>query len=440
MSRFLSTMISCSVVMSVISLIYLGALPYLRKRYSAKWLYYIWLMVIIGWIMPFRPYIGSIFKASIMPKTQQLQGGYKIYNQQLCNLPSQSSSKLHISFMLIMIIIWAMIAVGVVGFQVWRHAQFLKIVKRWSNNVEDSELLHHLSQLRYEIGIKHNVAIKTCPTVASPMMIGFFRPTILMPSVKISYDELDFILRHELYHLKRNDLWYKAIVLLSTALHWFNPVIYYVGKSIEVQCEISCDELLVKRTDFKQRKRYGETLIGAIRKGNNLHTALSTDFYSKEKVIRTRLVHIMDTTKKSAALIVLCLIFILVLGSGTVYGSNILDNSKTTQIINVDVKSLKKGQLAYIDGPYVLKAGDVIKYDITSNNMQNMYVDFIKKDSIQEGTDIRYQPLRGYIMGYPNCQSTVYKGLEGEFCVLVKFADLDAGNNIKGKIEIVRGE
>jgi beta-lactamase regulating signal transducer with metallopeptidase domain len=78
------------------------------------------------------------------------------------------------------------------------------------------------------------------------MLIGFFRPALLLPSAEITSDGLVLILRHELIHLKRHDLWYKALVLLATVIHWFNPVVYIMAKAIAAQCEISCDEQVLQ--------------------------------------------------------------------------------------------------------------------------------------------------------------------------------------------------
>lgn len=77
------------------------------------------------------------------------------------------------------------------------------------------------------------------------MLVGFFHPAILLPPVKFAGDELSLILKHELIHFKRHDLWYKALILEATALHWFNPVVYLMAKAAAVQCEISCDALVL---------------------------------------------------------------------------------------------------------------------------------------------------------------------------------------------------
>lgn len=72
-------------------------------------------------------------------------------------------------------------------------------------------------------------------------------------------------------------MWYKALVLLATAVHWFNPVVYMMAKAIAAQCEISCDEQVLRGSSFRQRREYGEAVIGIIKDGARLQTALSTN-------------------------------------------------------------------------------------------------------------------------------------------------------------------
>ncbi len=43
MQQLLITLFECSFPMSIISLAYMTATPFLSKRYAAKWLYYGWL-------------------------------------------------------------------------------------------------------------------------------------------------------------------------------------------------------------------------------------------------------------------------------------------------------------------------------------------------------------------------------------------------------------
>jgi hypothetical protein len=55
MQNFIMTLFVCSVVMSVIALFYMAIDPLLAKRYSEKGRYYVWLIILAGLIIPFRP-------------------------------------------------------------------------------------------------------------------------------------------------------------------------------------------------------------------------------------------------------------------------------------------------------------------------------------------------------------------------------------------------
>lgn len=52
MQVFIALLLQCSVSMSVVSLVWMGLLPFLSRRYEAKWLYGICLLLFIGWMIP----------------------------------------------------------------------------------------------------------------------------------------------------------------------------------------------------------------------------------------------------------------------------------------------------------------------------------------------------------------------------------------------------
>lgn len=58
--------------------------------------------------------------------------------------------------------------------------------------------------------------------VDTPMTLGLLRPVIVLPP-EVPEADLPLILRHELCHIRRRDLWYKGVMLLANAVHWFTP-------------------------------------------------------------------------------------------------------------------------------------------------------------------------------------------------------------------------
>jgi hypothetical protein len=154
------------------------------------------------------------------------------------------------------------------------------------------------------------------------MMIGLIKPRILLPTVEMERNELRFILTHELVHYKRKDLLYKYLVLMATALHWFNPVVYLMAKSINALCETSCDAEILRSADVETRQSYGEAIIGVVQYQSKMKTALSTTFYGGKKGMKKRIASVMDTQSKKLGTVIISLVLVATLCTGFVFTTN----------------------------------------------------------------------------------------------------------------------
>ncbi|WP_347488607.1 M56 family metallopeptidase [Desulfoscipio sp. XC116] len=317
MQTFLTALLQCSVSMSLVTLAYMAIHPILSKRYTARWRYIVWLVIAAGWMFPFRPRIDLSFLPMQMPD-MPVTPVQPITNAipPMANAGDIVNAPATIPLWWVLAAIWILGVVIVVLYHTLRHGRFMKMVRRWSEPVTDLESLGILDSLKSQIGIKTQVGLNVCQSITSPMLVSLFHPAILLPPVKIAGAELSLILKHELIHFKRHDLCYKALILAATALHWFNPVVYLMAKATAVQCEISCDALVLQGADFHQRKQYGETIIGVVRNGAKLRTALSTNFYGGKKDMKNRIYSIMDTKQKRAGVAIFCIVLIGILTTG----------------------------------------------------------------------------------------------------------------------------
>jgi bla regulator protein BlaR1 len=324
MQGFFATLLQCSVSMSLVTLVYATLLPLLSKRYAAQWNYMIWLLIAAGWIFPFRPRIDLLFLPVQMPDIPVTIVQSSIHAIPFMDVGDIGNSRATIPLWWVLAAIWGLGVVSIVLYHVLRHGRFMKMVRRWSEPVTDLKVLGILDSLSPELGIKKHIGLSVCESVTSPMLVGFFRPVILLPPIKISDDELSLILKHELIHFKRHDLWYKAMILTATAFHWFNPLVYLMAKEAAEQCEISCDALVLQNADIQQRMQYGETIIGVVKNGAKLQTALSTNFYGGKKGMKSRLTLIMDIKRKKAGVLILCmaLVGIMLTGSALAAATN----------------------------------------------------------------------------------------------------------------------
>ena len=95
----------------------------------------------------------------------------------------------------------------------------------------------------------------------SPLLFGIFKPMIIIPKNSFTYDELVMIMSHELMHYKHRDLLIKLVASVGVCVHWFNPVSYFLSKSLNSACELCCDESVLDMLDLDDKKEYGLSLI-----------------------------------------------------------------------------------------------------------------------------------------------------------------------------------
>ena len=127
-----------------------------------------------------------------------------------------------------------------------------------------------LSDCEEKLNINTRVELSCNPLIASPMLIGFFRPRIILPVGELEDKELSYIFVHELTHYKQRDMFYKWLIQIVVCVHWFNPFVYLLEKEVNKSCELSCDEKAISILDEKAKREYGDTLISFL-KSNNLY-------------------------------------------------------------------------------------------------------------------------------------------------------------------------
>lgn len=111
-------------------------------------------------------------------------------------------------------------------------------------------------------------------------------PVLILPEACYSPEELYFILKHELVHFKRKDLYVKLLLVAANGVHWFNPLVWIMRKEAAVDMELSCDERVIQGADHMARKAYTEPLFSTLHRRCARKTALSTQFYGGKRIMK----------------------------------------------------------------------------------------------------------------------------------------------------------
>lgn len=96
--------------------------------------------------------------------------------------------------------------------------------------------------------------------VASPFVLGLFRPGIYLP-FHLSDKDMPHVIAHEQAHIKRRDHWIKPLGYLLLCVYWFNPVLWLAYLLLCRDIELACDERVIQDLGADQRADYSEALL-----------------------------------------------------------------------------------------------------------------------------------------------------------------------------------
>lgn len=162
---------------------------------------------------------------------------------------------------------------------------------------------HMMSYLRYKRKVMNGICIDKAGKidvivsehVHSPMLIGFFKPTIVIPSVEIKPADYRLVLLHEWHHYKQGDAWVKLFGVFVNAVHWFNPTAYLASARLQEACEYSCDEKLTRHMNTQEKKQYCEMILSFAAR---MAPALSSSLANHKSQLFRRFELIMERNAK----------------------------------------------------------------------------------------------------------------------------------------------
>ncbi|MBL9142349.1 MAG: peptidyl-prolyl cis-trans isomerase [Verrucomicrobiaceae bacterium] len=121
-----------------------------------------------------------------------------------------------------------------------------------------------MQEVAHDLKLRRVPDVWMSPRVASPAVAGLWRPVVLLPvDFESAFTEAEaaLVLRHELMHLKRWDLPLNALFCVLQALHWFNPLLWFVAARVRHDREAACDAQVLASSSRDCRIDYGLALL-----------------------------------------------------------------------------------------------------------------------------------------------------------------------------------
>lgn len=104
-----------------------------------------------------------------------------------------------------------------------------------------------------------------CPAATSPMLVGFWRPQIVLPTNFDTYyssDEQALVLAHEATHRLHKDHVLNALASFALCLVWFHPLMYWVHGRFRFDQELARDAEVLAHLGARS-KSYARALFKA---------------------------------------------------------------------------------------------------------------------------------------------------------------------------------
>lgn len=415
MERLMTALLELTLPMALVIAVLLAAGPLLGRRFTAKWRYWAWLLIAVRLLLPVgitlpqpvvtlpQPQGEFTYPVSreepaptepapvgdpiqVVPGAaendpyQQIETGMTAPTGPSAETPKPAEPAITPtpagtrSIPVMEAVGWCW-AAGTALFLLWQLGSYLALRAKLSRSrrpLTDEAILAVLEKESAAAGRQKPLPVYTA-AVGSPMIVGAIKPTLLLPEMELSTEQLSLVFRHELIHYRRRDIWYKLLLMLANAIHWFNPMVWLMVHAADRDLELSCDEAVVAGRDEAYREEYGRCLLAVVRAGMSRRTLFTTNFYSGKKTLKNRLATIFDTTKKHRGTLALAALLLAAAVAGSLVACT-PDGGKNRYNIDLnDMDALSREYLAplaamgdiYWSGGYQeLKSGPLLKYAI----------------------------------------------------------------------------
>jgi beta-lactamase regulating signal transducer with metallopeptidase domain len=150
-----------------------------------------------------------------------------------------------------------------------------------------------------------NVRIAVTADSSIPVSVGCFHPIVLIPKEVLEYPEIEIygIIRHELMHFLRGDIGKKRAVDILQCIFWWNPVVYYLRRSVVEMLEMECDDRTCKGMSEDEKLIYFEAIQRALTAKPNkkiLDLGMSYASIHKGKYLQRRYLEILQPIPKQS--------------------------------------------------------------------------------------------------------------------------------------------
>ena len=266
-------------------------------------------------------------------------------------------------------LLWKVGMVGMAAFFLISNLGFYRALRKnrreWTGQVSGP----------YEAAsIRQRVYVVDDGVIPSPCLFG--NAIYITPAVAADPHRLAHVLTHEATHAKHLDPMWSLLRCLCLTVYWFDPLVWAAAVCSKADCELACDESVLKALGEEERIPYGQTLLSLIpvKRGANPLIAATTMTAGKRQ-LKDRVSRIAGKSRQLMAAALAVAILAGIVSACTFTGGKGPQGEVLTaqELAFFNEEFFNEGGIDTSNGPAFSIIPDTVKYNVRNMFLTSLY-------------------------------------------------------------------
>ena len=347
MEVFILHILKLNIIAAVVILLVKVLATLFKGRVSARWKYFIWLLITISLCVPVRlPANLALVDFKVLRSSQQNTQNPKITDyavrpeesqkitetvssasndmKNLTEIPEQKRTVRYESdkwmgiVAVIFAAVWLSVAVLKLTGELLAYYFSIRNLERMSLQVSDTVSIQMYRAACQKKHVRRRPELRQNAGLTTPLLAGLFHTKLYLPATGYSAEERKLIFYHELTHYCHRDLWYKMLLRICASIYWFNPFLLIMLKEADKDIENLCDTAVVRRVNKKEHKLYRQLLLRTVAMENQI-PYVTASLNDSEMVFKDRILYMVNIRKLRKGILPGILVTLLLAGGNLVF-------------------------------------------------------------------------------------------------------------------------
>ena len=347
MEVFILHILKLNVIAAVVILLVKVLATLFKGRVSARWKYFIWLLITISLCVPVRlPANLALVDFKVLRSSQQNTQNPKITDyavrpeesqkitetvssasndmKNLTEIPEQKRTVRYESdkwlgiVAVIFAAVWLSVAVLKLTGELLAYYFSIRNLERMSLQVSDTVSIQMYRAACQKKHVRRIPELRQNAGLTTPLLAGLLHTKLYLPATGYSAEERKLIFYHELTHYCHRDLWYKMLLRICASIYWFNPFLLIMLKEADKDIENLCDTAVINRVNKKDHRLYRQLLLRTVAMNNQI-PYVTASLNDSGMVFKDRILYMVNMRKLRRGILPGILVTVLLAGSNLVF-------------------------------------------------------------------------------------------------------------------------